>query len=87
MVMQKELERQARELEGIFSNENTKGEFVIIINGDKKKKNDTKKNNDIKKIIKSMKKENIQGKVVSKIVSENFNISKSSAYKLFLELP
>ena len=59
---------------------------MIIINGDKKKKNDTNENNDIEKIIKSMKKENIQGKVVSKIVSENFNISKSSAYKLFLDL-
>ena len=76
----------AKKIQGIFSNENTKGEFVIIINGDKKKKNNTNENNDIEKIIKSMKKENIQGKVVSKIVSENFNISKSSAYKLFLDL-
>ena len=33
------------------------------------------------------KRENISGKVASKIVSENFNISKSSAYKLFLDLP
>ena len=53
----------------------------------KRKKNNTAKNNDIEKILKTMKRENISGKVASKIVSENFNISKSSAYKLFLDLP
>ena len=77
----------AEKIQSIFSKENIKGEFVIIINGDKKKKNNTTKNNDIEKILKTMKRENISGKVASKIVSENFNISKSSAYKLFLDLP
>ena len=77
----------AEKIQSIFSKENIKGEFVIIINGDKKKKNNTAKNNDIEKILKTMKRENISGKVASKIVSENFNISKSSAYKLFLDLP
>ena len=77
----------AEKIQSIFSKENIKGEFVIIINGDKKKKNNTAKNNDIEIILKTMKRENISGKVASKIVSENFNISKSSAYKLFLDLP
>ena len=76
----------AEKIQGIFSSENTKGEFVIIINGDKKNKN-TNKNNEINKIIKTMKEENIPGKVISKIVSENFNISKNSVYKLFLDMP
>tara|TARA_B100000945_G_scaffold145739_1_gene116692 strand:- start:3397 stop:4221 length:825 start_codon:yes stop_codon:yes gene_type:complete len=77
----------AEKIQSIFSKENIKGEFVIIVNGDKKKKNNNAKNNDIEKILKTMKRENISGKVASKIVSENFNISKSSAYKLFLDLP
>ena len=77
----------AEKIQSKFSKENIKGEFVIIINGDKKKKNNTTKNNDIEKILKTMKRENISGKIASKIVSENFNISKSSAYKLFLDLP
>ena len=77
----------AEKIQSKFSKENIKGEFVIIINSDKKKKNKTTKNNDIEKILKTMKRENISGKIASKIVSENFNISKSSAYKLFLDLP
>ena len=61
--------------------------FLFLLIGFKIKKNNTTKNNDIEKILKTMKRENISGKVASKIVSENFNISKSSAYKLFLDLP
>ena len=78
---------KAKKIKQIFHDENTKGEFVIVINGNKTINKHLIKSDEIEKIIKTMKNENIPGKVVSRIISENFNISKNSAYKLFLDSP